>query len=112
MPRTLLKGFYSAEKGEEKPSEFLSHHYLQLQQLWKVGAVAKKDTPNELVQQFLAGCHDETLLLKLKIDEKDPPAYGTLVASIQLEEAKRTCCSFTKKMAKSHQSVQAGEQIQ
>ena len=57
------------------------------------------------------GCSDETLLLKLRIDEKEPPEYCTLLASIQLEEAKHTHRTLTKKMAKSHQ-VQAEEQIQ
>ena len=51
---TLLKNFYVAEQGEEKPSDFLNHLYLQIQ-LQQVGAVSKTYPCTELVQQFVSG---------------------------------------------------------
>ena len=111
MPHTLLKNFYVAEQGQEKSSDFLNNLYLQIQERQQVGAVSKKDVCSELVQQFLSGCSDETLLLKLRNGEKDPPEYSTLLASIRLKEAKCTCHTLIKRMAKSR-PVQAEEQIQ
>ena len=107
--RTLLKQFYSDEQGDEKASDYLSRLYLQLQKLMKKGVVAAEDSTSELCQQFIAGCQDDTLLLRLHLDSSSPPQeYGTLLSSIRKEEARRTRKSLTKRLARSNQ-VEAEE---
>ena len=110
--RTLLKQFYADEQGDEKASVFLSRLHIQLQKLMKKGVVSIADSTSELFQQFVAGCHDDNMLLKLRLDASSPPVeYGTLLSSIRLEEARRTHKALTKKVARSNQ-VEAVTEIE
>ena len=45
-----------------------------------------------LLKQFIFGCFDDTLLLKLRLEEtgQNQPDYGTFLLSIRREEARKT----------------------
>ena len=63
-----------------------------------------RDGNSQLFQQFLYGCHDDTLIMKLRLEEKqDYPDYGALLLDIRKEEAKRTHRQMTMKLARAHQ---------
>ena len=63
-----------------------------------------------MIKQFNQGCVDETLITRLRLEEKEssPPDFATLLMMVRKEEAKRTKKMLLLKMAKSQQ-VQAAE---
>ena len=81
----------SIQKLDESCSDFLTRLYLLLQEVNRKGIVDYFDS--ELLKQFIYGCSDESLVLKLRLEEKDemcsPPDYGALLLSIRKEESRR-----------------------
>ena len=116
-PKDLLNKFNNTVQGsvdskecKETASEYLSRLYLLINTLIRRGAVDVDDVSSTLLKQFIYGCNDENLLLKLRLEEKElnPPDYGTLLLAIRKEEAKRTRRQMTSRMARSNQ-VQVSE---
>lgn len=92
-PRDLLNNFNnSVQNHKESPSSYLSRLYLLCDELQRRGVVPVEDGPSMLLKQFVYGCTDDNLLLKLRLEEKedDAPDYGTLLLTLRREEAKRT----------------------
>ena len=104
-PRDLMIRFNSmVQDPKEKASEYLSRLYLAMDDLLRQNIVKIRDGNSQLFQQFLYGCHDDTLIMKLRLEEKqDYPDYGALLLDIRKEEAKRTRRQMTMKLAKAHQ---------
>ena len=111
--RDLLIQFSSTlQESKEKPSEYLNRLYLLLDELLQRDIVKVADGPCELLKQFIYGCSDESLIMKLRLEEKEnsPPDFGTLLLSIRREEAKRTRRNIAAKLARTHQvSTQENE---
>ena len=82
----------SVQLQTEQCSDFLTRLYLLLHEVNRKCEV--DDFDGELLKQFIYGCNDDSLVLKLRLEEKDdmgdPPDYGSLLLSIRREEAKRT----------------------
>jgi hypothetical protein len=92
-PRDLLNEFNAtAMNHEEKASEYLSRLFLMLEELKQRKIVKSEEGAIMLLKQFNYGCQDETLMLKLRLEEKEdnPPDYGTLLLALRKEESKRT----------------------
>ena len=104
-PRDLMIRFNSmVQDPKEKASEYLSRLYLAMDDLLRQNIVKIWDGNSQLFQQFLYGCHDDTLIMKLRLEEKqDYPDYGALLLDIRKEEAKRTRRQMTMKLARAHQ---------
>ncbi|MCP3892143.1 MAG: hypothetical protein GY702_25215 [Desulfobulbaceae bacterium] len=108
--RDLQHEFRTAiQLDDEESSEYLTKIYLLLQEVNRKGAVDDFDA--ELLKQFIYGCTDEQLILKLRLEEKDdlccPPEYGSLLLSIRTEEArKRAKRQFSSKRSARVQQLQ------
>ena len=92
-PRDLMNDYNATMmKSKEKPSEYLNRLYIKLEELKQHRIVDVTDGPTHLLKQFIYGCSDDALILKLRLEEKEdtPPDYGTLLLSLRKEEAKRT----------------------
>ena len=112
---SLLRDFYEAGqnvKDKETPSAFLNRLYLLVEDCQHAGAISRADGPISLIKQFNQGCVDETLITRLRLEEKEsnPPDFATLLMMVRKEEAKRTKKMLLLKMAKAQQ-VQAAEPI-
>jgi len=92
-PRDLLNNFNSTlQNPKERCSEYLSRLYLLLDDLLRQSIIALADARLTLLKQFIFGCFDDTLLLKLRLEEtgQNQPDYGTFLLSIRREEARKT----------------------
>lgn len=108
-PRDLLNNFNATcQSVKENPSDYLSRLYLLLDELQRHAVVEVRDAPSMLIKQFLYGCYDDNIMLKLRLEdhEQDPPDYGKLLLAIRREEAKRTRRQLVAKRVASQQ-VQA-----
>ena len=85
--RTRVPGVWGSIPSQVDPiTECLAMDDLLRQNIMKI-----RDGNSQLFQQFLYGCHDDTLIMKLRLEEKqDYPDYGALLLVICKEEAKRT----------------------
>ena len=111
-PRDVLNDFHTTVMTpREQPSEYLNHLYLKLQKLKNLGVVQTEDASSILLKQFIYGCSDEMLILKLQLEEKNtPPDYGDLLLALRKEEAKREKKHFAYKPTRSYQqSAEATE---
>lgn len=111
-PRDLLNNFNSScQNAKERCSEYLSRLYLLLDELLRLSIVAVADARLTLLKQFIYGCSDDTLLLKLRLEEKEhnPPDYGSLLLSIRREEAKRTRRQVAARVKTQQVSVENSE---
>lgn len=104
--RELLNEFHNSNQlPSEKSSEFANRLYLQLQELQRRRAAIDLDV--DLLKQFIYGCSDESLVLKLRLEERDedhdPPDYGSLLLSIRREEARRERKRTVAKQARAQQ---------
>jgi hypothetical protein len=91
-PRDMLNRYNATiMNSDEKASEYLSRLFLMLDELRQRGVVKTAETPSMLLKQFNYGCLDESLLLKLRLEEKEenPPDYGDLLLILRKEESKR-----------------------
>ena len=91
-PRDILNDFHTTVMTpNEKPSDYLSRLYLKLLKLKNLDILRSGDVALSLLKQFIYGCSDESLILKLRLEEKeqDPPDYGALLFAVRTEEAKR-----------------------
>ena len=104
-PHELLNAFHNTLQGKQKSSEYLTQLYLLLGELQHQGVVDVHQASSYLLKQFIYGCHDETLILKLRLEgkESNPPDYGSLLLAILKEEAMRTRKQVAAKMAKAQQ---------
>ena len=104
-PHVLLNAFNNTLQSKERASEYLSKLYLLLDELQRRGVVDVDEAPSYLLKQFIYGCPDETLILKLRLEEKElnPPDYGTLLLALRKEEAKRTRKQVAARMVRSQQ---------
>ena len=105
---SVLKEFYDAVqdlKVKETPSSFLNRLYLLMEECKEVGAIKHEDAMETLLKQFISGCLDETLLTKLRFEdrESDPPSFGDLLMTVRKEEAKRTKKQMLAKLIKTQQ---------
>ena len=111
-PRDLLNDFHTTVMTtKEQPSEYLNRLYLKLQKLKSLDTLETEDASSSLLKQFLYGCSDETLILKLHLEEKenDPPEYGELLLALRKEEAKRQKKYSAHKLAHSYQQSTESE---
>lgn len=91
-PRDLMNDFHATTMTQkEKASDFLNRLYLKLEALKRMNIVNQNQGAAFLLRQFNYGCSDDTLLLKLRLEEKEdnPPEFGSLLLSIRKEEAKQ-----------------------
>ena len=95
----------SLMKSKEQASEYLNRLYLMLEELKQRHVVEVDEGPSILLKQFVYGCSDESLVLKLRLEEKElnPPDYGTLLLALRREEAKRTRKQLAQKFARTQQ---------
>ena len=111
-PRDLLNEFNaSVMKSKEQPSDYLNRLYLMLEELKLRNIVKVFEGPLILLKQFVYGCTDESLVLKLRLEEKElnPPDYGTLLLALRREEAKRTRKQLAQKFARTQQVTAEAE---
>lgn len=112
-PRDLLNAFNATMMMQkEKASEYLNRLYLLLEELRQRHIVESRDAPSVLIKQFVYGCSDENLVLKLRLEERggSTPDFGALLLAIRQEEAKRTRKQLASKLARSQQ-VHASEEV-
>lgn len=89
----LLADFYQMIQDEKVlASEFLSNLYIELVEVVKEGGANMGQMPRLLLKQFIRGCREDDLLMKLNLDRKlsDPPAFPFLMSEVRKEEARRT----------------------
>lgn len=88
---------------KETASEYLQRLYVDLLEVVDREGIENDNMPKELLEQFLRGTTDETLVIKLKLEEKltDPPKFPDLLMLMRKEEGKRSHA----KIARSAQSV-------
>ena len=92
-PQDLLNKFHAmVMTSEEKASDYLNRLYLFLGELRHRGIVKCDVADSVLLKQFVYGCADEHLILKLRLDEdgRKIPDFGTLLFAIRQEETKRS----------------------
>ena len=108
-PRDLLNDFNATTmNSKEKPSDYLNRLYLKLEELKDRKIITVSDGPMVLLRQFNYGCIDDSIILKLRLEEKedDPPDYGSLLLALRKEEAKRTKKTLVQKYARSQAMTQ------
>ena len=112
-PRDLFNAYNNAvQDAKERASDYLSRLFLLLDELHRRDIIKVEDGPTQLLKQFVYGCTDDNLVLKLRLEEKesDPPDYGKMLLAIRVEEAKRTRRQVVSKLARSQQvSVEDSE---
>ena len=89
----LLADFYQMFQPEKvKASDYLSDLYVELIEVVKEGGTTLNQMPRLLLTQFLRGCSDDDLLLKLRLDDcrSKPPSFPSLMSDVRREECKRT----------------------
>jgi hypothetical protein len=103
-PQDVLNDFHTTVMSpKELPSEYLTRLHLKLHKLKNLN-ILQHDAPTSLLKQFIYGCSDETLIMKLHLEEKKtPPEYGVLLLSLRTEEAKRRKKHFAFKTTHSYQ---------
>jgi hypothetical protein len=108
-PRDVLNDFHTTVMTPgEKPSEYLNRLYLKSQKLKNLDILQDGDVYSSLLKQFIYGCPDETLIMKLRLEEKenDPPSYGELLMTFRTfrtGEEKRGKKHFARTISRSNQ---------
>jgi len=104
-PRDVLNDFHTTiMTSKEQPSEYLTRLYLKLQKLKSLD-IEQSDPDSSLLKQFIYGCSDETMIMKLRLEEREhsPPEYSDLLLSLRTEEAKRNKRKFGHNLIRSCQ---------
>ena len=104
-PRDVLNDFHTTiMTPKEQPSEYLSRLYLKLQKLKSFDLLQSGEASSRLLKQFIYGCADETLIVKLRLEEKEnnPPDYGDLLLDVRTAEVKRKKQYSMHKLAPSY----------
>jgi hypothetical protein len=114
-PRDLLNDYNATlMDSKENPSDYLNRLHLKVEELKQCGIIKTAEGPGYLLRQFIYGCVDDTLILKLRLEEKEdnPPDYGTLLLALRKEEAKRSKRQMAQKYAHSQQvSIEGEKQV-
>jgi len=79
------------QKPKEAASDYLQRLYLALLEVVDQKGAKSEEVPKEILQQFIRGTHEETLCIKLKLEEQfeAPPEFSKLLLQIRKEETKR-----------------------
>ena len=87
----LLKCFGTYQDEKELASDYIQRLYSILITASDRGGIPIREIPRHLLQQFIRGCRDDSLIQKLKLEEQMdwPPAYRELVLSVRKEESRR-----------------------
>jgi hypothetical protein len=88
----LFVKFLSTYQNEkEDPSGYLQRLYINLLEVVDYGGLAKADMAGTLLKQFVRGCREEELLMRLRVEDLDPPpSFSELLLLVRKEEARRT----------------------
>ena len=105
----LLIDFYNIIRKEKQTlSEYISDLYIELGDVVKHGGLHLDHVNKTLLKQFIRGCCDDDLLVKLRLEDEvsNPPQFPDLIARIRREEARRTGRRLlSKKQARSQAVV-------
>jgi hypothetical protein len=71
-------------------SEYITTLYIALCNVVKQDGITMKQVPGTLIRQFLRGTTDEEMIMKLRLDEINPPDYPDFISKVRLEEARRS----------------------
>ena len=87
----LLIEFYDILQTKQTASEYLSELYVELGEVIQYGGLPIESMNKALLKQFLRGCTDDDLLVKLRLDDKllNPPSFAELIQVVRTEEVKR-----------------------
>ena len=84
----LIKFAMRRQGGNEKASDFLKDLYSELTHIASLRRVNVHEFDQLLCKQFNRGCHDETMLLKLRLDD-DTLSSIDLITRVRTEEARK-----------------------
>ena len=86
----LIKFHTSYQEAKESSSEFVQRLYSLCMEAAEKGGATVASVPKLLLKQFIRGGSDDTLMLKLKLEDKleDPPSFGNLLLAVRTEESK------------------------
>ena len=104
----LLIEFYNLNQSSfQSASDYLSQLFVKLGEVEKCNGANVDDINKLLLRQFLRGCSDDDLLLRLKLEEsKDQPLpYSEFIALVRREEARRMERKFRLKAKAKVQAV-------
>ena len=76
------------QKSSEKASDYLKDLYLELTHIASLRRMGVREFDQLLCKQFVRGCNDETLLLKLRLEDEMPNSIN-LITMVRSEEARR-----------------------
>ena len=87
----LLIQFHTTYQGpKESSSDFLQRIYLLLMETVEKCGATVTSSPKLLLKQFIRGCVDDSLVLRLKLEDQldAPPSFAHLLLSVRKEESK------------------------
>lgn len=89
----LLADFYQMVQDEKAAaSDFLSDLYVELVEVVKEDGATLGQMQRLLLKQFIRGCRDDDLILKLGFEKQisNPPDFPFIMSQVRREEARRT----------------------
>lgn len=102
-----VKFLNTYQNDRESPSDYIQRLYIRALEVVEKEGFSVRQLPGNLVRQFERGCQDETLLQKLRLDERQViPDFPELLLAIRKEESRRTEKRLRqKKLAQVNQAV-------
>uniref|UniRef100_A0A8C7WXI8 CCHC-type domain-containing protein n=1 Tax=Oryzias sinensis TaxID=183150 RepID=A0A8C7WXI8_9TELE len=72
----------------ERPSAYLQRLQLALSSVVKQGGVSPSEVDRHLLKQFCCGCWDNSLIMKLQLEQQktNPPSFSDLLLQLRTEE--------------------------
>lgn len=99
----MLADFYQmVQENGQSASQYLNKLYIRLTEIVDRDGLTHRALPECLLRQFVRGCSDEDLIVKLRLEDiiSRPPEFPDLMERIRREEARRTERKLRLKRAK------------
>ena len=86
----LIRFHTTYQEEKESASEYVQRIYLLVMEVAEKGGTALGEVPSLLLKQFIRGSRDETIISRLKLEDKvdNPPSFANLLLGIRREESK------------------------
>ena len=111
----LLADFYQLyQLPSQTCAQYMMLLYVKLCDIVTLGGLLKTELCRTLLRQFIRGTRDDTLLLKLRIEDliDDPPDFSGVLFKVRQEEASRAARNLRLKQASNtHATLEEPQQV-